>query len=190
MYGNVYRPQMFWTNVGAMAAGLGVLLLAIAAVRVSCADCFGGGGSAVVLPAATPAAARVQQSAGAAVIRRVVQEVQSLGGETAVLGGVPGSNDPDVGGGSPGVILDLVAPAAAPAAVAPQMYDGFTDQQKAEFHAPVATPLPQPTSDPYVYMANATAMSNVVSDNEVKVCGGGRSGSCWVVTVTPMATGR
>lgn len=105
MYRPQRQPSLFWMNVAAVVAAACVVVLVFLAVRSLCSEslatCFGGTATTTIapLPTAVPTA-RPQQQGGAIV---VPQQQGGASGETAVLGGIPGSGDPDVGGGAPPV---------------------------------------------------------------------------------------
>lgn len=193
----VRQSNYFWIRImnvslvivaGAVVALIATMLQAYC--QMPLLECVMGGVPSTPLsaPLPTPVLQQVpgatnNQRAGSSGIQMTVQDVPQVG-------------QPETAVNQQGVIVDLIPPTFAvpptpiPAA-APSLYDGFSEQQREEFHAPVATPLPTATTDVAIWTANATAMSNVVSANEIRVCSGGRGASCWVVTVTPMAeTGR
>lgn len=123
------RPSMFWMNVAAVVAAGSVLALVLIAIQAVCPRlaCLGVTISPpVAMP--TPAAMDGQLPGGAVVVPQPVAPPQ-VAEPTAVLGGVPGSGDPNVGGGVPsfdgngGVIIDL---SVQPAAVEPTAVPAFT----------------------------------------------------------------
>lgn len=66
------------------------------------------------------------------------------------LGGVPGEEDNEVGGGAPSVEpppvvqpQQVIPQPVYPTAAAPQIYENYSEAQRSEFHAPVATPVPE-----------------------------------------------